>query len=64
MRKLGTVTLIAALLAPALARDAMAAQRLIDVAQVPSGKLEYRYDHYLFLIYIHLNFLQLFLLSS
>jgi hypothetical protein len=33
------VTLIAALLAPALAHDAMAAQRLIDVAQVPSDTL-------------------------
>lgn len=39
MRKLGTVTLMAALLAPALAHGAMAAQRLVDVAQVPSDTL-------------------------
>lgn len=39
MRKLGTLTLIAALLAPARARDALAAQRLVDVAQVASDTL-------------------------
>lgn len=39
MRQLGTAALIAALLAPAGAHDARAAQRLMDVAQVPSDTL-------------------------
>lgn len=39
MRKLGTLTMIAALLAPAGAQDARAAQRLVDVTQVASDTL-------------------------